>query len=335
MRNAKELLIASKVFTVENRGLSWWYLLSSLALYLATLAIACSQLPYWVRIPSSMINGLIIVRLFIIYHDYHHGAILRRSWVAGLILRFYGLFVLSPSSVWNHSHEHHHRHNSRSSGPNVGSFPLMTTDEFLRATPIKRFVYAASRHPINIMMGYLTVFLFGMTIRTFISHPKEHWDSLLALVLHVVLLGVCLSFGWSVMILAMIVPLTIACGLGAYLFYAQHNFPACQLHRREDWSYVKAALTSSSYIQMNRIMHWFTGNVGYHHVHHLNAKIPFYRLPEAMSELVELQHPGTTSLRFADIQACFSLKLWDPERQQLVSFRDAARSLPAAAEMSA
>ncbi len=206
MRNAKELLIASKVFTVENRGLSWWYLLSSLALYLATLAIACSQLPYWVRIPSSMINGLIIVRLFIIYHDYHHGAILRRSWVAGLILRFYGLFVLSPSSVWNHSHEHHHRHNSRSSGPNVGSFPLMTTDEFLRATPIKRFIYAASRHPINIMMGYLTVFLFGMTIRTFISHPKEHWDSLLALVLHGVLLGVCLSFGWSVMILAMIVP---------------------------------------------------------------------------------------------------------------------------------
>jgi len=320
MRSSKELLIASKSFASEQIWLSRWHLLVAMSLYLLTLAIACSGLPMPIRIVSSIISGLTIVRLFIIYHDYCHGTILRKSWIAGGILKLYGLLVLSPSSVWNHTHDHHHKHNSRSSGINTGSYPLMTTEEYQSASTWKRFLYALSRHPLTVFSGYLTVFLYGMSLRSFFLHPKRHLDAGIAVLLHVALLVFCLYQGVDILILAMILPLVIACGLGSYLFYAQHNFPSCQLHKREEWHFVLAALKSSSFIRMNRVMHWFTANIGYHHVHHLNAKIPFYRLPEAMASLEELQSPGTTSLHPKDVFACFKLKLWDVEKGELVSF---------------
>jgi omega-6 fatty acid desaturase (delta-12 desaturase) len=111
----------------------------------------------------------------------------------------------------------------------------------------------------------------------------------------------------------MFLPLAIAMAIGAYLFYAQHNFPDLLVQPRESWDFARAALESSSYMEMGPLMAWFTGNIGYHHVHHLNPLIPFYRLPEAMAALPELQNAKKTSLRLSDIRACFAQKLWDPE----------------------
>ena len=119
---------------------------------------------------------------------------------------------------------------------------------------------------------------------------------------------------------AFALPLMIACTLGAYLFYAQHNFPNMHVQPRESWSYARAALESSSYMEMGPVMRFFTGNIGYHHVHHLNPVIPFYRLPEAMAAIPELQSPGRTSLRPRDIAVCLRLKLWDPETDHMVGY---------------
>lgn len=325
MRNPKELLMASKAFTTEIRWLSWFHLFSSIAIYLGLVGLLFLPLPFFLRLIASVVSGLLIVRLFIIYHDYQHGAILRRSWLARSLMYVYGLFVLSPPSVWNHSHDHHHKHNSRSSGVNTGSFPLMTREEYKTSSTGKRIQYAISRHPLTILLGYLTVFMYGMSVRSFLLHPTKHLDAGIAVLLHIALYALCLQIDVLTAVLVLTLPLTIACGLGSYLFYAQHNFPSCQLHRREDWHYVAAALKSSSYIRMGALMNWFTGNVGYHHVHHLNAKIPFYRLPEAMRALQELQTPGETSLHPRDIIACFRLKLWDPKLGHFVSFREALR----------
>ncbi|MDH4257096.1 MAG: fatty acid desaturase, partial [Gammaproteobacteria bacterium] len=92
----------------------------------------------------------------------------------------------------------------------------------------------------------------------------------------------------------------------------------------EDWTYYRAAMESSSYMKLNALMSWFTGNIGYHHIHHLNVKIPFYRLPEAMNAIPELQSPFTTTLSFRDIRACFRCCLWDPRLQRMVSYRESA-----------
>jgi omega-6 fatty acid desaturase (delta-12 desaturase) len=156
-----------------------------------------------------------------------------------------------------------------------------------------------------------------MCIYPLISNPRRHWDAALALGCHAL-------FGWLVfpglegLLLGWVLPFFIGSAVGAYLFFAQHNFPGVRLQTEGEWSYVFSALNSSSYFVMGPIMRWFTGNIGYHHVHHLNAKIPFYRLPEAMAAIVELQTPATTTLALSDILACLRLKLWDVPARRLV-----------------
>ena len=118
----------------------------------------------------------------------------------------------------------------------------------------------------------------------------------------------------------LLLPQCVAMALGSYLFYAQHNFPGARFQESGSWDYAAAALAGSSYMAMNPVLRWFTGNIGYHHVHHINARIPFYRLPEAMAGLKELQSPGVTTLTPRGVYRCLRLKLWDPEQNRLVNF---------------
>jgi acyl-lipid omega-6 desaturase (Delta-12 desaturase) len=126
------------------------------------------------------------------------------------------------------------------------------------------------------------------------------------------------SFGWQARLLTQLIPHFIACAVGSYMFYAQHNFPDVSFNDAAGWTYEKAAMESSSFMRANRIMAWFTGNIGYHHIHHLNARIPFYRLPEVMKKIPELQTPKTTSLNPMEIIRCLRLKVWDVESQRMV-----------------
>jgi omega-6 fatty acid desaturase (delta-12 desaturase) len=127
--------------------------------------------------------------------------------------------------------------------------------------------------------------------------------------------------GWPALFLTVIIPHFIASAIGSYLFYAQHNFPGVTFSDNAGWTYEKAALESSSFMQMGPLMRWFTANIGYHHIHHLNARIPFYRLPEVTAGIPELQDPKTTSLHPAEIIRCLRLKVWDVEAQQMVGLR--------------
>lgn len=320
MREAKQLLLASKQFASEHRWLSWWHLWSTLLALGGLLTVASLDLPWVVRGVASLFAGLVLVRLFVIYHDYQHGAILAHSRIASFIMLMYGIFALNPPSIWNRSHNHHHKNNAKIFGASIGSYPVMTVEAYAEATRWERFVYGASRHWITISLGYVTVFLIGMCLRPFILSPKKHFDAGVSVVVH---LSLAAWLAWQapdILFLGLIGPAVLASALGAYLFYAQHNFPDVKLRDRKDWTYVDAALHSSSYIKMSPIMHWFTGNIGYHHVHHLNSRIPFYRLPEAMAALEELQSPGTTSLSPRDVARCLSLKLWDFQADRLTTF---------------
>ena len=327
MRTDKELLLATKAFASEDRSRSWWCLFSTMTLYFVSLAVCLSALPLPLRVLSSVVSALLIVRMFIIYHDFQHHAILLHSKLAEAIMYVYGLLVLSPTSVWNRSHDHHHKHNSKETNEHIGSFPVMTCEQYAASTRWQQWQYKASRHWLTIALGYLTVFMGGMCIRAVVISPTRHLDSLIALLLHVALMVGLAFIGWQYVILCLILPLMIACGVGSYLFYAQHNFPSCRLNRHEKWSYVRAALESSSYMRMHPVMRWFTGNIGYHHIHHLNAKIPFYKLPAAMASLQELQKPNATSLKLSDIWACFRSNLWDNQRERFVSYREARLAL--------
>ena len=135
-----------------------------------------------------------------------------------------------------------------------------------------------------------------------------------------------LTGGFDTVFFVVLLPMTIASALGSYLFFAQHSFKGMRVMAPESWTYQRAAMESSSYMRLNTLMRWITGNIGYHHVHHLNVRIPFYRLPEAMSAIPELQTPSTISLAPRDIADCFRSALWDEEEQRMVSYREASKS---------
>ena len=318
-RTEKELILATREFAVDDPRRSWWCLLSTCALFLALTVVAAVPIAWPIRLAASILIGLTHVRLFILYHDYQHGTILKNSKLASWIMNGYGIFALNPPSIWKRSHDYHHRNNSKALGAAIGSFPLMSKEAYQQASTWKRFVYRITRHPMTIGFGYLTIFLIGMCIRPFVCRPREHIDAGIAIALHATLIAVLLWYAPLAALLVIVLPNTIASALGAYLFYAQHNFPSVHIRERADWSYVDAALNSSSYMRMGPVMNWFTGNIGYHHVHHLNAKIPFYRLPEVMQKVPELQAPGATSFHPYDVIQCFRLKLWDRETGRLVT----------------
>jgi acyl-lipid omega-6 desaturase (Delta-12 desaturase) len=151
-----------------------------------------------------------------------------------------------------------------------------TDSPFVRYHPKgERIKYLFMRHPLTILFGYIFVFLYGMRIYPFLNHPRKHYDCLLALVVHIVI-GVTLSLfiGWQALLLTQLIPHFVACAMGSYLFYAQHNFPGVSFNDNAGWTYEKAALESSSFMRTNRIMAWFTGNIGYHHVHHFKRPHP-------------------------------------------------------------
>ncbi|MBL7952186.1 MAG: fatty acid desaturase [Flavobacteriales bacterium] len=324
MDNEKQLILATKPFAKEVRWRSWWHLFTTGVLLAAWyFVIFWPTTPLWAKCIASVLAGLTIARMFIIYHDHQHKAILQNSKFADGVMTLWGLFVLAPTSIWKRSHDHHHTHNSKLYTSSIGSYPIVTVEKFNSFTKRERSIYLFIRHPLTITFGYLFVFLYGMCIRSFVNNRDKHWDSLIAVIIHIGM-GVLIAstLGWTAFWLGFIAPAMIALGLGAYLFYAQHNFPSATFAEKEGWSYVNAALGSSSYMRMNKLMHWFTGNIGYHHIHHLNARIPFYRLPEVFKAIPALQKAKTTSLMPLEMLRCLRLKVWDPEKGRLIGFRE-------------
>jgi acyl-lipid omega-6 desaturase (Delta-12 desaturase) len=318
-RTGKDLILATRPYAVDHTLTSWWHILSTVALLLLALMAAFFNSHSAAGIAFSIFAGLFLLRLFVIYHDQQHHAILPKSRVMEIFMRLFGIYALSPSSIWRSSHNHHHKHNSKIKGAHIGSFPIMTKAQYAKSSGPARLAYLAARHPLSILFGYLTVFLYGMCLKPFLSKPREHFDCLIALVLH---LGFGISlihfFGWQAWLLVQVIPHFITYAIGTYLFYAQHNFPGVAFYDRAGWTYEKAALDSSSYMKLGPVMAWFTANIGYHHVHHLNARIPFYRLPQVQREMPELRHPKTTSLNPFEIRRCLRLKVWDVEAQRMV-----------------
>lgn len=322
VRTGKQLIEATRPFAQESRGRSWFHFVETFGAFALCLVIAgLDAVPMPLRVLASVVAGLVNVRAFILYHDHLHGALLKNDAVAKKLFFVYGLLTLTPVNVWRQTHNYHHAHTAKIVGSHVGSYAMITVEMWNKASPRERLLYRIIRHPATIAMGYVTIFLYGMCISGFRRNPKKNWDSLFAIVLHIAIVTTLLVFvGPLFTFLVVVLPMIVACAAGAYLFYAQHNFPDIEVQPRESWEFTRAALESSSFMRTGKVMGWFTGNIGFHHVHHLNPSIPFYRLEETMAAIPELQHPHETTLSLRDIVACFKLKLWDPEQGKMVGY---------------
>lgn len=319
MLQGKQLILATKPFAKENRAKSWYYTISTLLILIASLIGTVYNFHWTLKLACSIFAGLVIVRLFVIYHDHQHKAILDKSPIATAIFTLFGFYVLAPSGIWSASHDYHHKNNCKLFSASIGSFPIYTKKKFEKCSKSERFHYLFIRHPLTILFGYIFAFMYGMCIKSMINRFSKNIDSLIALILHFSYqIAVFYFLGWQTWILLCAIPHFISGAMGSYLFYAQHNFPSVTFVGNEEWTYEGAALDSSSFMKLNPFMHWVTAYIGYHHIHHMNSRIPFYRLPEVWDAIPEMRSAKTTSLKPKDIIACFKLKVWDYEKQKMV-----------------
>lgn len=317
------MILATRAFAKEYRGRSWWHLIITLVVLAAGYTAVFLVTPLWAKAICALLVAFTLGRMFVLYHDFLHRSILDKSKAAKGIFTVVGWYMLAPASIWERSHNYHHAHNSKLYTSSIGSFPVVTKEKYLASPRSERFAYLFVRHPVTIGLGYIFMFIYGMCIRSFASNSKKHWDSLVALAFHFAVgTTIFLLAGWLGLLFGFLIPFFISLGLGSYLFYAQHNFPGVQYAEKDGWTYHDAALTSSSYMRMSWVMRWFLANIGFHHIHHLNPRIPFYRLPEAYRAMPELQQAKKTSLLPWDVIRCLRLKVWDPAQQRMLSRRE-------------
>jgi omega-6 fatty acid desaturase (delta-12 desaturase) len=264
-----------------------------------------------------------LVRTFVVFHDCTHGSLLPSKRANRYVGRFLGLFVLSPFARWRHDHAVHHGTSGDLDRRGVGDIVTLTTLEYRTRSSMGRFAYRLLRNPLVMFgIGPILAMIVGPRIATRSQRPRLRHSVLLTdCVLLVIVGGLCWLVGWEKLLVVWAPPAMLAGSVGIWLFYVQHQFEDAYWKHADDWSYTDAALRGSSYLRLPRILQFFTGNIGLHHVHHLNARIPNYNLQRAHDENEILHQVPTLSL--LDGLRAVRLKLWDERRGTLVTFKQA------------
>ena len=264
-----------------------------------------------------------LISMFIVFHDCAHGSFLPSKRANAALGSMIGVLVWLPFQQWRHEHAVHHATAGDLDRRGVGDVWTLTVDEY-RARPWwGRLVYRAFRSPFVMFgLGWLLVLVVkprfvSRSARRRIRVSVIGTDLALALLVT----GLCLSLGWRTYLVLQGPTLLVAGSVGVWLFYVQHQFETTYWETNDEWSYDDAALHGSSYLKLPRVLQFFTGNIGLHHVHHLSARIPNYNLQSAHDETSGLQ--AVPPLTLGRALRTVRLKLWDEKRGRLVGFREA------------
>jgi acyl-lipid omega-6 desaturase (Delta-12 desaturase) len=278
-----------------------------------------------------------LVRTFVVFHDCAHGSLLPSKRANRAVGRVLGLFVMSPFQRWRHDHAIHHATSGDLERRGVGDIVTLTVREYRARRWPGRLAYSMMRNPVVMFgLGPVIAMVIGPRIATRSQRPRLRHSVLgTDLALLVIIGGLCWLIGWQSFLIVWAPSAILAGSIGIWLFYVQHQFEDAYWQSAADWSYSEAALRGSSYLKLPRIMQFFTGNIGLHHVHHLNARIPNYNLQRAHDENPVFHQVPTLTL--GDALRTVRLKLWDEELGKLVTFAQANRRRPSssAAEGSA
>ena len=274
-----------------------------------------------------------LVRLFMIMHDCSHGAFFRWKPLNDWIGRVIGVLTLTPYDYWRRSHVMHHATSGALDRRTLGGIDTLTVDEYLALPRIKRFGYWLYRHPV-VMFGVGPAYMFLLQHRMPIGMMRDGWQPWISvqatnLGIAALVVGMMAIFGVLPFLLIYLPVMVLAASTGVWLFFVQHQFEATYWARDGEWSYHDAAMRGSSHYDLPPIVRWFTANIGIHHVHHLNSRIPYYRLPQVMRDEPQLRDAGRLTL-LASLR-CAGLALWDESGRRLVSFREMRRMTRATA----
>ncbi len=292
---------------------------------------------YWVTLLLALPTAAFLIRLFIIQHDCGHGAFLKSARVSNAMGFVIGVLTLTPYQYWRKIHAMHHATSGNLEGRGFGDIDTLTVQEYLALGRWGRLKYRLYRNPL-VLFGVGPPFQFVIKHRLpTIVPPSWRRERLsihltnLALVATIAVMAVTIGLRRFLMVQ---IPVTIlASALGVWLFYVQHQFQDTYWEHERAWDYVAAGIRGSSYYALPKVLQWLTGNIGLHHIHHLNSRIPNYRLQRAFDENPELQR--VTRLTLWQSLRCIFYKLWDEEHGRLVGYGYVRRLRAAGGGMSA
>jgi len=281
------------------------------------------RISWWLVLPLAIIASGFTVRLFIIFHDCGHGSFSNSKLFNDAVGIILGIFTFTPYYRWHHAHLIHHRTAGNLDKRGVGDVWTMTVEEYKSASAGRRFVYRVYRNPfIMFGIGALLMFLFVHRFaRPGFSRKERMSVYFTNFGIAAIAFGVSLLIGFGPYLLIQIPVIYFASAAGVYLFYVQHQFPDVQWCRDHEWDYSTVAIQGSSYLKLPRLLQWFSGNIGFHHIHHLSSKIPNYKLEKCHKENEQFNQVKPVTL-ISSFQA-LRLHLWDEQRQKLVSYRKA------------
>jgi len=266
---------------------SIWQIINTLIPFftLFYLAMRSVEVSLWLTLPLAILTAGFMMRAFIIFHDCGHGSFFKsqkaNDWV-GIVT---GLLAFTPYYRWKHQHAIHHATSGDLDRRGTGDVYTMTVDEYFASPWWKRFGYRVMRNPMAMLLiGPTIVFVIGERIPPRIGKREiaSVWWTNLALAVIIPVMG--LTFGWKAYLITQLLVLFFGTSVGVWLFYVQHNFEGVYWERHNQWDYFKASLQGSSFYKLPVVLQWFTGNIGFHHIHHLGSRIPNYNLPKAYKE---------------------------------------------------
>lgn len=307
-----------------NKVKSWWQVINSFIPYFAmwVLLVYSLKYSYWLTLLLSILAAGFLVRIFIIFHDCGHGSFFKSKNLNKVVGTIAGALVFTPYDKWHYQHMIHHKTVGNLDKRGTGDVMTLTAEEFKKSSKKQQLFYRLYRNPI-ILLIIAPFFLFTIVNRLPSKKLSKKINvnthlTTLALIIAITILS--LLIGFKTYILIQVPILFFATVFGVWLFYVQHQFKDVIWERNENWNYKTIAIKGCSYLKFPKILQWFSGNIGFHHIHHLSLKIPNYNLEQCQRENPIFQREALT---FLSSLQCVKYRLWDEDKHKLVSFKEA------------
>ena len=306
-----------------SAGRAIWQIINTFVPYagLWCLIYFSRSISWWLTVPLAILAGGFLVRVFIIFHDCGHGSYFKSRKANDVLGFIAGVLTFTPYYHWRWEHAIHHASSGHLDKRGVGDIWTMTVQEYLESSRWKRFAYRLARNPVILFaIAPLYLFLVQQRIPSSKANPRErlsvHWMNL-------AIVGVAFGLSWifglgSYLIIQLIVIL-VAGASGVWLFYVQHQFEDVYWERGENWDFTAAALQGSSFYKLPKILQWFSGNIGFHHIHHLSPRIPNYNLERCHQADPMFQNVKPITL-FSSLKS-ITFRLFDEQQRKLVGYR--------------
>lgn len=329
IKDPKSLRKKIAPFEKSNTKNSVWQVINTLVPFflLWFLAYQSLSISYILTFAISLVAAGFLVRIFIIFHDCCHQSFFKNRSANRILGTITGVLTLCPYEQWKHSHSVHHATSSNLNKRGTGDVWVMTVDEYVAASPMLKLSYRLYRNPfVMFVLGPIYVFLILYRFNTKTARPKERRNTHITNIAIFALAGIlCWTIGWQAFLLIQGPIFLISGSLGIWLFYVQHQFEDSYFENQENWDFVKAAMEGSSYYKLPKVLQWLTGNIGFHHIHHLSPRVPNYYLEEVHNNHIPTEDISTITISTS--LKSLKFRLWDEKNKKFIGFKE-IKNLP-------